>query len=309
VKIILPGGAGLVGQNLIIQLKRNGYKDITVIDKHQSNVNILKGLHPDINIIIADLGENGKWSKAFKGGDVVIMLQAQIGSNQSDLFYQNNIESTHNVLNSMKSYSVPYLVHISSSVVETVSEDDYTKTKKIQEELVLKSGIDSVILRPSLMFGSFDRKHLGWLARFMKKIPVFPIPGDGKFMRQPLFVNDFCNIIISCINKKIVDETYNITGLQKIDYIDIIRNIKSMINSKTVLMKIPYKLFYFLLWLWALFDNNPPFTNKQLASLVKSDEFEIIDWPNIFNVSATPFIEAIEETFIDSKYSKITLDF
>jgi len=68
-------------------------------------------------------------------------------------------------------------------------------------------------------------------------------------------------------------------------------------------------MFYFLLFFWALFDNNPPFTNKQLASLVKSDEFEIIDWPNIFNVSATPFIEAIEETFINSKYSKITLDF
>ena len=308
-KIILPGGAGLVGQNLIIQLKHNGYKDITVIDKHQSNVDILKGLHPDINIITADLGENGKWNEAFKGAEVVIMLQAQIGSNQSDLFYQNNIESTHNVLNSMKSYSVPYLVHISSSVVETMSEDDYTKTKKIQEEIVLKSGIDSVILRPSLMFGSFDRKHLGWLARFMKKTPVFPIPGNGKFMRQPLFVNDFCNIIISCINKKIVDKTYNITGLQKIDYIDIILNIKSTINSKTVLIKIPYKLFYCLLWLWALFDNNPPFTTKQLASLVKNDEFEIIDWQNIFKVSSTPFIDAIEETFIDSKYSKITLDF
>jgi len=309
VKIILPGGAGLVGQNLIIQLKHNGYKDITVIDKHQSNVDILKGLHPDINIIIADLGENGKWNEAFKGAEVVVMLQAQIGSNQPDLFFQNNIESTHNVLNSMKSYSVPYLVHISSSVVETMTEDDYTKTKKIQEEIVLKSGIDNVILRPSLMFGSFDRKHLGWLARFMKKIPVFPIPGNGNYMRQPLFVNDFCNIIISCINKKIVDETYNITGLQKIDYIDIILNIKSTINSKTVLIKIPYKLFYCLLWLWALFDNNPPFTTKQLASLVKNDEFEIIDWQNIFNVSATPFIDAIEETFIDSKYSKITLDF
>ena len=193
-KIILPGGAGLVGQNLIIQLKHNGYKDITVIDKHQSNVDILKGLHPDINIITADLGENGKWNEAFKGAEVVIMLQAQIGSNQSDLFYQNNIESTHNVLNSMKSYSVPYLVHISSSVVETMSEDDYTKTKKIQEEIVLKSGIDSVILRPSLMFGSFDRKHLGWLARFMKKTPVFPIPGNGKFMRQPLFVLSLIHI-------------------------------------------------------------------------------------------------------------------
>jgi len=40
-----------------------------------------------------------------------------------------------------------------------------------------------------------------------------------------------------------------------------------------------------------------------------NDEFEIIDWPKIFNVSATPFNEAIEETFSDSKNSKVSLDF
>jgi nucleoside-diphosphate-sugar epimerase len=309
VKIILPGGAGLVGQNLIIQLKNKGYKDITVIDKHQSNAHILEELHPDINIIVADLGVNGKWSEQFKDADVVVMLQAQIGSNNSDLFHQNNIASSHNVLDSMKLYSVPYLIHISSSVVESISEDDYTLTKKSQENLVLKSGIDNVILRPSLMFGWFDRKHLGWLARLMKKIPVFPIPGDGKFMRQPLFAKDFCDIIISCIEKKIIGEVYNITGLQKINYIDIILNIRRTINSKTRVLKIPYRLFYFLLWCWALFDKNPPFTTTQLVSLVASDEFEIIDWPIIFNVSATPFSEAIKVTFNDSKYSKTTLNF
>jgi len=31
------------------------------------------------------------------------------------------------------------------------------------------------------MFGWFDRKHLGWLSRFMKKVPVFPIPGHGHY--------------------------------------------------------------------------------------------------------------------------------
>ena len=36
------------------------------------------------------------------------------------------------------------------------------------------------ILRPTLMFGWFDRKHLGWLARFMQKAPVFPIHVPGK---------------------------------------------------------------------------------------------------------------------------------
>ncbi len=33
-KIILPGGAGLVGQNLVVQLKKQGYSNLIVIDKH-----------------------------------------------------------------------------------------------------------------------------------------------------------------------------------------------------------------------------------------------------------------------------------
>ena len=45
------------------------------------------------------------------------------------------------------------------------------------------------------MFGWFDRKHLGWLARFMQRAPVFPIPGDGRYLRQPLYVGDLCNVI------------------------------------------------------------------------------------------------------------------
>jgi uncharacterized protein YbjT (DUF2867 family) len=85
-----------------------------------------------------------------------------------------------------------------SSVVKSVADDFYTRSKIIQEEIVLESGIACPILRPTLMFGWFDRKHLGWLSRFMQKTPFFPIPGNGRFMRQPLFVGDFCDIIISC---------------------------------------------------------------------------------------------------------------
>ena len=41
----------------------------------------------------------------------------------------------------------------------------------------------------TLMFGWFE--NMGWLALFMKKMPIFPIPGNGNFIRQPLFVKDF----------------------------------------------------------------------------------------------------------------------
>jgi nucleoside-diphosphate-sugar epimerase len=237
------------------------------------------------------------------------MLQAQIGDLHLEPFTRNNVTSTENILAAMRKYEVPYLVHISSSVVESVANDYYTNTKKEQEEIVLQSGIDTVVLRPTLMFGWFDRKHLGWLSRFMRKVPVFPIPGDGKYMRQPLYVGDFCDIIMSCLENRVSGETFNITGMEKVDYIDIIREIKRSTRARSIILNIPYSLFSILLKTWALFDRNPPFTAQQLEALVAHDEFEVIDWPGIFKVKATPFAQAIDVTFNDPTYSKIELEF
>jgi nucleoside-diphosphate-sugar epimerase len=308
-RIILPGGAGLVGQNLVVRLLSKGFSDIVVIDKHAVNLEKLKRIQPSITTILADLAEPGFWQKYFKGADYVVMLQAQIGGKDYSDFLRNNIEATQNILDTIKLYKVKNLIHVSSSVVESVAEDFYTKTKQHQEKLIINSGIICPILRPTLMFGWFDRKHLGWLARFMKKYPFFPIPGSGKFLRQPLYVGDFCNVIISCIENKITTGIYNITGHEKIYYIDIIRQIKSATNAKTVIVKIPYHLFFTLLWIWGFFDKTPPFTTQQLEALAAKDEFEVIDWPGIFDVPYTLLSDAIHQTFGDPKYSKVVLEF
>jgi len=54
-KIVLPGGAGLVGQNLVARLKSRGYSEIIVIDKHKVNLATLKDLFPTIQIECADI--------------------------------------------------------------------------------------------------------------------------------------------------------------------------------------------------------------------------------------------------------------
>ncbi len=308
-RIILPGGAGLVGQNLVARLKGKGYTNIVVLDKHHTNLAVLKQVQPDITTEYADLAVPGDWLRHFEGADVVVMLQAQIGGNDYQEFVSNNLDSTRLILDAIKANNIPYLVHISSSVVESAADDFYTNTKKDQERMVLDSNIACPILRPTLMFGWFDRKHLGWLSRFMKKVPAFPIPGHGRYMRQPLYVGDFCNIIISCIENRVTDGIYNISGHEKVDYIDIIREIKRATNAKVLIIKIPYSVFYVLIWIWGRFDKKPPFTTQQLAALSTKDEFEVIDWPGIFGVSYTPFAQAIDETFNNPEYSKVVFEF
>jgi nucleoside-diphosphate-sugar epimerase len=307
-RIVLPGGAGLVGQNLVAQLKQWGWRNLLVLDKHRGNLAILRRMHPDIEADHVDMGEPGDWQTRLAGADVVVMLQAQIGGTDFSAFQRNNIDATGHVLEAMRAHGVPYLVHISSSVVESVAQDWYTDTKKAQEALVVASGIPQVVLRPTLMFGWFDRKHLGWLSRFMQKVPVFPVPGNGRYMRQPLFAEDFCKVIVRCIEQRIHGQ-FNITGCEKIDYIDIIRAIKVVVRARALVVKIPYGLFHALLGAWAALDPAPPFTTQQLAALVAHDEFELIDWPGIFGVRATPFAQALQIAYKHPVYSRVVLEF
>lgn len=308
-KIILPGGAGLVGQNLVVRLKADGFTDLTIIDKHSANIAVLRAQHPDVKVIEADVSEPGDWQAHFEGADAVVMLQAQIGGLVEDEFIANNQSSTALILDVIRQHEIGQLVHISSSVVNSVADDFYTRSKTAQEEMVLASGIPVTILRPTLMFGWFDRKHLGWLSRFMAKVPVFPIPGHGKYMRQPLYVGDFCDIIISVLKTGGPLGTYDISGHEKIDYIDLIREVRRATRSKTPILKIPFSLFKALIAGWALFDKTPPFTTQQLEALVAKDAFDVIDWPGIFGVSATPLEAAMDETFRHPTYSDIVLEF
>ena len=308
-KIVLPGGAGLVGQNLVARLVDLGFENIVVLDKHRANLDVLRRVHPKVQAVFVDLADEGEWAQHFEGAQAVVMLQAQIGGNDHGVFVRNNLDSTQHVLNAIKRHRVPQLVHISSSVVASVADDFYTQTKTAQEQMVLNSGIPCPILRPTLMFGWFDRKHLGWLSRFMKRVPIFPIPGNGRYMRQPLYVGDFCQIIISCLQRTIEPGIYNISGHEKVDYIDIIREIKRATTCKTPIVRLPFGLFYGLIALWGVFDKNPPFTTQQLKALVAKDEFEVIDWPATFDVKSTPFKQAIHETFNHPKYSPVVMEF
>lgn len=307
-KIVLTGAAGLVGQNLLVELEEQGYTNLVAIDKHAHNLGVLRELHPRVAAIEADLAEAGTWEDAIAGAACVVQLHAQITGKFPAEFVRNNIAATQRVLDACKKHAVPFLVHISSSVVNSVADDDYTNTKKAQEKLVADSGIAHCTLRPTLMFGWFDPKHLGWLSRFMAKTPVFPIPGHGRYMRQPLYERDFCRCIVRCIETQPHGAVYDVCGDTRIDYVDIIRTIKQAKGLRTPIVHIPYWFFYSLLKVYAVFSGKPPFTAAQLKALTAGDEFHGVDTQATFGVTQTPFAQAIRESYCDPRYGHIVLE-
>ena len=99
--VVVTGAAGLVGQNLIPRLKARGYAVIG-IDKHPTNTQRLRELHPDIMVIEEDLSEAGPWMDAFAGADAVVINQAQIGGLNRAEFVANNVTATERIVDAMR---------------------------------------------------------------------------------------------------------------------------------------------------------------------------------------------------------------
>jgi nucleoside-diphosphate-sugar epimerase len=302
---VVTGAAGLVGQNLVLMLRERGYTDVVAIDKHAGNLEVLRGQVPEAKTVVADLAKPGAWEELFDPQSVVVVLHAHITGKRAEEFVRNNVDATRRMLEAIRKRGAAFIVHVSSSVVISVANDDYTNSKKAQEALVRESGLPHCVLRPTLMFGWFDPKHFGWLSRFMEKTPVFPIPGHGRFMRQPLYIRDFCRALVWSIENRPDGQVYDVVGEHRIDYVDIIRLIRKVKGLRTWIVHIPMGLFAALLRTYALFTAKPPFTADQLEALSAGDDFKGVDTEKVFGFRQTPFEEALRESYCDPRYSKV----
>ncbi len=302
-KVVITGAAGFLGQNTVPLLCRE-FDKIVCIDKHAENLELLGNLNPKITAILADCSEDG-WQQHLKDADVLITMAAQISTQNSELFYKNSFLATKNAVDAAKEYGVKHTIHISSSVVISKANDEYTKTKRLAEEYVLKSGLSYTVIRPSLIFGPFDNKHIGYLTRFLEKSPVFPVPGDGKIIRQPIYVLDLARVITKASIRKPQNKIYDLIGSEKIFYVDMIKKIAEIKKIKRLILPLPVPLFAFLMNAYAAITGNPPFTEDQLNALLAGDIFKGDWWWDEFGVSCTKFEHAFRDMIARPEYKYI----
>ena len=292
-KVFLAGGAGLVGQSLLKILDHSEIQ-ITVTDKDADLISKLTPQFPDFKFITLDLSDSAAIKKLALSFDCIVMMQAQIKGLEYFDFHLNTVISTQNVLEQIKNQKVsPYLIHISSSVINSRADDFYTRSKREQEQLVMNFDLQKVILRPTLMYGEGDNKHFYVLINLMRKFPFFPLPGGGKYIRQPLYAMDFAHVIKDCIQDPKAG-IFNISGLEFITFKDCLIKFKRHYQCFSLIIPIPVFMFRFLLRVAAFITKKVPFTEQQLDALIIPETFERIDWPTIFNTTYTKFEDGIK---------------
>lgn len=292
-KIIIPGGAGFVGKNLIRVMMANGFNpaDLTIIDKDEMNLNFVKNL--GAKTVLADLAETGTWFDNFYGQDLIIGLQAQISGPTIEPFIRNNVTATQNIIAAAKKFGVKKIIYFSSAAVLSIRQDFYAQTKKEGEGLVKNSGLDCVAIQPSLMYGPLDNKNIGWLIKFISRSPVFPIPGNGRYPRQPIYIDDMAQLVISFIKHfPVENKVYSINGQRIIDFREIIGTVIKEMGGLRTAIYLPLPIFLFLLKIYDILFKSP-FTPDQIKSLTSGDVFPEYPWWDEFHIKMTDFRDGV----------------
>jgi uncharacterized protein YbjT (DUF2867 family) len=109
--------------------------------------------------------------------------------------FDKALENTKTLFQCAKNAGVRKIVHI--SVTNPSESDDlpYYKGKALQERELRELGVNYTIVRPTLVFGKEDIlvNNIAWTIR---KFPIVPIFGSGKYKVQPVFVEDLAKLAV-----------------------------------------------------------------------------------------------------------------
>ncbi len=263
-KIIVTGGLGFIGSNFILSsLKNNPKIKITNIDgsltgSNQKNLTKIKNLK-NYKFVKANINNQKIINELVSKNDLVVNFAAESHVDRSIFnpkpFIDSNINGTYSILESIRKYDKK-LIQISTdevygSLMKNSADENFTlnpsspySSSKASADLLVKSfhityGCDVKITRCTNNYGprQFPEKLIPKViinAINNKSIPVY---GNGKNVRDWLYVDDHCSAIQKVIEKGKIGETYNIAGKNEINNNAIIKLILKLMNKPTSLIK------------------------------------------------------------------------
>lgn len=267
-KILVTGGAGFIGSNLIKKLLDNG-DDVTAIDnfnnyynegyKHK-NIDTINSEH--FNLLPIDINDVSGLEKIFKNNkfNKIVHLAAAVGVRNSlinpHLYLKTNIEGTLNILEQARINKIKDIVFASSSSVygndtklpsnETSMTEKplnpYAMSKKSAELLCYAYhklyDLNITILRFFTVYGPHGRPDMSPYI-FIESILAgkqLTINGDGSATRDFTYIDDIVNGIIQSLKRQFSYEIINLGSSNPISINDFVSLLEEILDKKAIIL-------------------------------------------------------------------------
>ena len=263
-KLLVTGGLGFIGSNFILKILNEKQKnsvvnvDAELFGSNHQNLESVKN-HENYRFVKGNITNRHLMEDLISECDAVVNFAAESFVDRSiadaNPFLVSNIRGTFTILDIIKEQK-KRLVQISTDEVfgslESTSAKEnsrfnpsspYAATKAAAELLVnsyiVTYDCDCVITRCTNNYGSrqFPEKLIPKtliLASQNKKVPIY---GEGKNIRDWIFVDDHCEAVYNVLLRGKSGESYNISANNEVDNLTIVKKILGILDKPQDLIK------------------------------------------------------------------------
>lgn len=317
-KVLITGGAGLLGSNTIRVLLERKYDVVALVEDGLTTFTIDK---LPIQIITGDILDPNSYESIMSECDFVIHAAAStsVWPTRSETVNKINITGTQNICNSVKKLGLKKIVHVGTANTfgfgnsknpgneETAFNSkryglDYIDSKyKVHHWILDKIKSDNLpatIVNPTFMLGPYDSKpSSGEMVRnfYLGKIPGYT-PGGRNF----IYVKDAAIGVVNALEKGGIGESY-ILGHRNMNYKEFFALMSETLNCKAPKLSLPKWVFMIVAHLNVMFAKIGGFAPRTFPSLVHIAYDEQYFSPskavNEIDLPQTPIEQAVKECY------------
>lgn len=253
-KILVTGGCGFIGSNFIRHML-NKHPDyfITNLDAltYAGNTENLKDLEKDprYSFVRGRIGDTEAIRGLIKDADSIVHFAAESHVDRSIMdaepFLNTNVIGTYSMLEESRKAATRRFIHISTDEVYGALGEDGKFTEetplrpnspysasKASGDMLIRAyhetyGFPGIIVRPSNNYGPYQypEKFIPLMITNLLEGKPIPVYGEGRNVRDWLFVEDNCRAIDMILHHGRVGETYNVGGDSEARNIDIAKKV------------------------------------------------------------------------------------
>ncbi|MGO9753727.1 MAG: SDR family oxidoreductase [Solirubrobacteraceae bacterium] len=155
--------------------------------------------------------------------------------------FADAIENSRMLFSAANRAGIKRIVHVSIANPSVESPLPYFRGKALVEYALAKSGVHYAIVRPTWIFGGERDVLANNIAWILRRMPVFALPGSGRYPVQPVHIDDLARICVEAAGTN-GDSVVDAAGPETMPFRDLVAMIRSAVHARSPIVHLPPSL-------------------------------------------------------------------
>ncbi len=232
---VVTGAFGYTGKYITRRLLDAGRR-VRTITGHPKRA---KGFANQVEIAPMDFSDRAGLVRSLRGASVLYNTY-WVRFNHGHATFDEAVANSYALIEAAKEAGIRKIVHLSIANPSLDSRLPYYSGKAQVERAIMDSGLSYAILRPTVIFGIEDIliNNIAW---FIRRFPVFAIPGSGQYQLQPIFVEDLAALATNSAMHQ-DNCVLDAVGPEIFSFEDLVHRIAMTVGSKPRFIHVSQKI-------------------------------------------------------------------